>query len=110
MHRGLGAGELPKSATPELFFAHSAELWQRQFGSGEARVRTLGRGYGRLEIRPQAGPQRAAARPPLALIIAMLGILDEGLRSSGGRAPSVRLAECMALGDALDAFEATWRG
>ena len=93
------------SATPELFMSQSSRLWQRFFVIGEPRVSTLGRGYGRLEIRPLDVQQR----PGIALAIAMLGMLEEGLKHSGASSVSVRLAESTALGDPLDAFEVTWR-
>jgi hypothetical protein len=96
-------GRLKRGTTPALFFSLSSEFWQRYFRTGQARVSAVGRGYGRLEVH-------GSERTPLALAIAMLGVLDEGLRRSGGRGVSVRIAATSALGDALEAFEATWTG
>jgi serine/threonine-protein kinase len=93
--------ELPKSTTPELFFSLSARIWQRHFGAGQARVSSVGRGYGKLEVR---GEERRS----VALVLALLGLLEEGLRMAGGLTVSVRLISCSALGDAHDAFEASW--
>jgi serine/threonine protein kinase len=104
LSQGIRDGKLAESLTPELFFSLAAELWQRFFATGSARVTAVGRGYGGLELRAHEGRS-----PSLALVIAMLGVLDQGLRHSGGRAVSVRLVKSSALGDACDAFEATWR-
>jgi len=103
----LRAGDLVKSAMPELFLSQSAQLWKRYFGLGEARLSSVGRGYGRLEIRA-SGTAAERLRPPIALSVAMIGILDEGLMLSGARKVSVQLVESTAMGDALDAFEANW--
>jgi serine/threonine protein kinase len=100
----LREGELAKSAMPELFLSSSDQLWQRYFGCAQARLGRMGRGYGRLELRADD----EHARPPVALSIAMIGILDEGLRQSGARQVSVQFVQSRALGDALDAFEASW--
>jgi serine/threonine-protein kinase len=93
--------EMFKTITPELFFSMSSDLWSRYVAAGEARVIKVGRGYGRMEVRGQA-------RAELANSIAMLGLIDEGLRLSGAVGVSVRLAEAASLGDARDLFEAAW--
>ena len=96
-----GSSALSSNTTPELFFSLSGALWQQHFGIGEARVSTIGRGYGRLELRGE--PRR-----PVALSLALLGLLEEGLKLTGGGAVSVRLTSCTALGDAIDGYEASW--
>jgi hypothetical protein len=90
-----------KGVTPELFFSTSADLWNHFVVSGTARVIKVGRGYGRMEVRGQGTPQ-------LANSVAILGLLDEGLRSAGAVGVSVRLAQSAAVGDARDLFEAAW--
>jgi tRNA A-37 threonylcarbamoyl transferase component Bud32 len=100
-HTLVGSAELPASTTPELFFSLAGALWDRHFDLGEARVVSVGRGYGRLEIRGEL-------RRPVALTLALLGLIEEGLRLSGARGVNVRLVSCSALGDAADAFEASW--
>lgn len=90
-----------KTITPELFFSMASELWSRYVAAGEARVVKVGRGYGRLEVRDQRVPQ-------LAISIAVLGLLDEGLRLAGAAGVSVRLAESAAVGDGRDLFDAAW--
>ncbi|MDB4987573.1 MAG: Serine/threonine-protein kinase PknB [Myxococcaceae bacterium] len=103
--------KLFQSATPELFLSVSALLWQRYFAAGHARVTVVGRGYGGLEVRPSNEHETpGGGRAPLALTIAMLGALDQGLRQSGGQSVAVRMAKSTALGDDVDLFEATWRG
>lgn len=97
-----GTAALPKSPTPELFFSLSAGIWRHHFPECTARVSRVGRGYGRLEI----GGER---RRSVALTLAMLGLLEEGLRASGGVGVSVHLAACSALGEPSDAYEASWR-
>jgi hypothetical protein len=104
VRESLRDGELTKSAMPELFFSQAAGLWQRYFTIGEARVTSVGRGYARLEVRC-TGSQ---ARPPLPLTVAMLGMLEQGLTSSGASTVSVQLVESTALDGRIDAFEATW--
>ncbi|MEY4511425.1 MAG: hypothetical protein RLZZ450_3547 [Pseudomonadota bacterium] len=100
----LRDGELAQSAMPELFFSLGASLWHRYFAIGEARVTRIGRGYGRLEVRC-TGTQ---ARPPLALSVAMVGVLEQGLKESGARAVTVQMVESTALDGLIDAFEASW--
>lgn len=95
--------ELLKSITPELFFSMSSDIWNRYMASGDARVIKVGRGYGRMEVRAQSQPQ-------LANSVAMLGVLDEGLKLAGASGVSVRLAQSAAVGDARDLFEAAWTG
>jgi len=104
VRESLRDGELTKSAMPELFFSHAGALWQRYFAIGDARVTSVGRGYGRLEVRC-SGSQ---ARPPLALTLAMLGVLQQGLEASGARTVSVRLVESTALEGRIEGFEASW--
>jgi serine/threonine-protein kinase len=93
--------EMFKSITPELFFSMSSDLWNRYVASGDARVTKVGRGYGRMEVRGQQTPLLANA-------IAILGLLDEGLRLAGAVGVSVRLAESASVGDKRDLFEAAW--
>ncbi|MFT3921945.1 MAG: serine/threonine-protein kinase [Myxococcales bacterium] len=93
--------EMFKSITPELFFSMSSDLWNRYVAAGDARVIKVGRGYGRMEVRGQEVPL-------LPNSIAILGLLDEGLRLSGAVGVSVRLAESAAVGDRRDLFEAAW--
>jgi hypothetical protein len=62
----------------------------------------VGRGYGRLEVRGQASPK-------LAISVAMLGVIEAGLKLFGGSAVAVRLTTAGALGDGADSYEATWR-
>jgi hypothetical protein len=100
----LRDGELTKSAMPELFFSQAAALWQRYFAIGVARVTSVGRGYARLEVRCSDNQ----ARPPLALILAMVGVLQQGLEASGAVTVSVGLVESTALEGRIEAFEATW--
>ncbi len=90
-----------KNITPELFFSMTSDIWNRYFAAGEARVIRVGRGYGRMEVH---GPPK----PSLANAVAMLGVLDEGLRLAGAHGASVRLAQSVSVGDDRDTFEATW--
>lgn len=93
--------EMFENITPELFFSMVSDLWDRYFATGEARVQKVGRGYGRMRVREQPNPM-------LANSVAMLGLVDEGLRLAGAAGVSVRLAHAAALGDEEDIFEATW--
>ncbi len=92
-----------KNITPELFFSMVSDIYNRYFAYGDARVVKVGRGYGRMQV----GGQPHAY---LANSVAMLGILDEGLKLAGAAGVSVRLAQSAAVGDEHDMFEATWTG
>jgi hypothetical protein len=92
-----------KTITAELFFSMVNDLWHCYFAGGDARVVKVGRGYGRLEIHAQ--PKAA-----LAVSVAMLGLVEEGLKLAGANGVSVRLAQSAAIGDERDVFEATWTG
>jgi serine/threonine-protein kinase len=96
----LGTGA---ATTPELYFVQAVQDWNRDFSDGTARIQNLGRGYGRLEIVNRRTPE-------LAISVAMLGSLDEGLRLAGGTTVGVRLVGSVAAGDDRDTFEATWSG
>jgi len=102
VHFAAQRDEGARGLTPEIFFNSAPELFKRYFSSGAARVLKVGRGYGRLELRGQATPR-------LSLSVAMLGVLDAGLRVFGGSAVAVRLTQASALGDGADTYEATWR-
>jgi hypothetical protein len=54
-----------------------------------------------MEVRGQPAPQ-------LANSVAMLGVLEEGLRLSGASGVSMRLVQSAALGDPRDLYEAVW--
>jgi serine/threonine protein kinase len=95
--------EMFKNITPELFFSMVSDIWNRYFAAGDARVLKVGRGYGRMAVNEQQ-------KPALANSVAMLGVLDEGLRLAGASGVSVRLASSAAVGDDRDLFEATWTG
>ena len=101
----LRAGELTRSATPELFFSCSAALWQDWFGACRARVLSVGRGYGSLQLSAGA----TGRRPPEGLVSALVGVLREGLSASGAVAVSVRLLPALRDGTALASIEAAWR-
>jgi serine/threonine protein kinase len=95
--------EMFKNITPELFFSMVSDIWNRYFAAGDARVLKVGRGYGRMAVNEQV-------KPALANSVAMLGVLEEGLRLAGANGVSVRLAQSAAVGDDRDVFEATWTG
>ncbi len=95
--------EMFRNITPELFFSMVSDIWNRYFAGGDARVIKVGRGYGRMEVRAQA-------KPALANSVAMLGVIEEGLKLAGAGGVSVRLAQSAAVGDERDLFEATWSG
>ena len=98
---GRDTGALVRTVTPELLFAMLADLWRRFFSGGDPKVTTASRGLGRLEVR--GGSEEGLVRS-----VAMLGFLDEGLRTAGARDVDVRLASAASLGDPADVYEATW--
>ncbi len=95
--------EMFKNITPELFFSMVSDIWNRYFAAGDARVIKVGRGYGRMEVKVHG-------QPALANSVAMLGIIEEGLKLAGAGGVAVRLAQSAAVGDDRDLFEATWSG
>ena len=99
--RGRERDLLLRTLTPELFFSLLPELWGRYFQRGQASVVRVSRGHGRFELRELTDPF-------LALSVAVTGYLAEALVMAGARDVDVQLAEAVALGDDIDAFEATW--
>jgi serine/threonine protein kinase len=91
-----------RALTPELFFSSTPQLVKHHCAGSVARVLKVGRGYGRLEIQSSAAPR-------LALSVALLGLVEEGIKLHGGNAVAVRLAQASAIGDRADMYEATWR-
>lgn len=102
VHFAAQREDTARGLTPEIFFSSAPDLFKRYFSSGTARVLKVGRGYGRLELRGQLSPR-------LSVSVAMLGVLEIGLRVFGGSAVAVRLVQASALGDGADTYEATWR-
>jgi serine/threonine protein kinase len=101
-HFAQQRAQLQNAQTPELFFSVAPEVVKHYFAASSARMLKVGRGYGRLEIRSQT-----TAR--LALSIALLGFIEEGIKLFGGNVVAVRLSQASAIGDGSDVYEATWR-
>jgi len=70
-------------------------------GQGIARVRQVGRGYGRFEIRDQL-------EPSFAICTALAGVIKAGLEHLGARSIEVSKTACEAVGDPACVFNVTW--
>jgi serine/threonine-protein kinase len=87
---------------PELLLAempsYLASLMQGTF----CRVRSIGRGYGRIEL--DEGGRTAS----LTLGVLVLGILDRTLTQFGAREVEVNLLNCRYLGDEENLYDISW--
>ena len=66
------------------------------------RLRSVGRGYGRLELDEQE------AAPSLTLCVLVLGILDRALSRLGANEVEVNLLSCRYLGDDDNIYDVSW--
>lgn len=87
--------------TPECLFDGLSRLWPSMVGQGIARVRQVGRGYGRFEIRDQL-------EPSFAICTALAGVIKAGLEHLGARSIEVSKTACEAVGDPACVFNVTW--
>jgi serine/threonine-protein kinase len=87
--------------TPELFYDQIATLWTSRLAGGNARATSVGRGYGRLEVRDQL-------EPTLAVCACVTGLLSEALSKLGARTVEVNKTACEAVGDPACIYTATW--
>jgi serine/threonine-protein kinase len=87
--------------TPELFFDQVVVSWAHRLTRGVCRTTSVGRGYGRLEIRTQR-------EPILAVCSFFTGALTEAVAKLGGRNVEVSKTACEAVGDPACIFSATW--
>lgn len=93
-------GEMLAQATPESALIEAGSLWRHYFEIGELRVPSVGRGYGKLDLRAYV-PRRSTC-------LSVQGFVEVLLELAGGRDVEVVSPTCRALGDLTCTFDATW--
>jgi serine/threonine-protein kinase len=87
---------------PELLLAEMPRYLISMFRGVQCRVRSIGRGYGRIELDELAHPAS------LTLCVVVLGVLDRTLGRFGAREVEVNLLNCRYLGDDENLFDISW--
>jgi hypothetical protein len=87
---------------PELLLAEMPRYLSSMFRGVQCRVRSIGRGYGRIELDELAQPAS------LTLCVVVLGVLDRTLGRFGAREVEVNLLNCRYLGDDENLFDISW--
>ena len=87
---------------PELLLAEMPGYLSSLIRGIQCRVRSIGRGYGRIELDELAHPAS------LTLCVVVLGILDRTLGRFGAREVEVNLLNCRYLGDDENLFDISW--
>jgi serine/threonine-protein kinase len=87
---------------PELLLAEMPRYLSSMFRGVQCRVRSIGRGYGRIEL------DEGAHAPSLTLCVVVLGVLDRTLSRFGAREVEVNLLNCRYLGDDENLFDISW--
>lgn len=87
---------------PELLLAEMPRYIGSMFRGVQCRVRSIGRGYGRIELDELAEPAS------LTLCVVILGVLDRTLSRFGAREVEVNLLNCRYLGDDENLFDISW--
>ncbi|HEX6241668.1 MAG TPA: hypothetical protein VFZ61_12260, partial [Polyangiales bacterium] len=87
---------------PELLLAEMPRYLSSLIRGIQCRVRSIGRGYGRIELDELAHPAS------LTLCVVVLGILDRTLGRFGAREVEVNLLNCRYLGDDENLFDISW--
>jgi len=95
---GLGLASPP----PELLLSEMPRIVQGLMGGVKCNVRSVGRGYGRLELEEYDHP------PSLTACVMLLGFLDRTLSGCGAREVEVNLLNCRYLGDDENLFDVSW--
>lgn len=87
---------------PELLLAEMPRYLSSMFRGVQCRVRSIGRGYGRIEL------DELSASASLTLCVVVLGILDRTLGRFGAREVEVNMLNCRYLGDDENLFDISW--
>jgi serine/threonine-protein kinase len=87
---------------PELLLAEMPRYLGSMLRGVRCRVRSIGRGYGRIELDELSAP------PSLTLCVVVLGILDRTLGRFGAREVEVNMLNCRYLGDDENLFDVSW--
>jgi len=92
----------PPAPPPELLLAEMPGVVAELMGGVTVNVRSVGRGYGRLELEEFDHP------PSLTACVMLLGFLDRTLSRFGAREVEVNLLNCRYLGDDENLFDISW--
>jgi serine/threonine protein kinase len=87
---------------PELLLAEMPRYLGSMLRGVRCRVRSIGRGYGRIELDELSTP------PSLTLCVVVLGILDRTLGRFGAREVEVNMLNSRYLGDDENLFDISW--
>lgn len=87
---------------PELLLAEMPGFVESLVRGVACRLRSVGRGYGRLELDEQEAPAS------LTLCVLVLGILDRALSRLGANEVEVNLLSCRYLGDDDNIYDVSW--
>jgi serine/threonine protein kinase len=87
---------------PELLLAEMPRYLGTMLRGVRCRVRSIGRGYGRIELDELSAPAS------LTLCVVVLGILDRTLGRFGAREVEVNMLNCRYLGDDENLFDISW--
>jgi len=87
---------------PELLLAEMPRYLGSMLRGVQCRVRSIGRGYGRIEL------DELGADASLTLCVTVLGILDRTLGRFGAREVEVNMLNCRYLGDDENLFDISW--
>jgi serine/threonine protein kinase len=92
----------PAEPPPELLLAEMPHFVESMVRGISCRLRSVGRGYGRLELDEQGS---AAS---LTLCVLVLGFLDRCLTLFGAAEVEVNLLACRYLGDEENIYDISW--
>jgi len=92
----------PPTPPPELLLAEMPRFVESLIRGINCRMRSVGRGYGRLELDEQG------AAPSLTLCVLVLGFLDRCLSRFGAGEVEVNLLGCRYLGDEDNIYDISW--
>jgi hypothetical protein len=92
----------PLATPPELLLAEMPDLVEAMIRGVTCKLRSVGRGYGRLELDEFGAP------PSLTICVVVLGFLDRSLSSFGANEVEVNLLSCRYLGDEENIYDISW--
>ena len=87
---------------PELLLAEMPRFVESLIRGVACRLRSVGRGYGRLELDEQEAPAS------LTLCVLVLGFFDRSLSRLGANEVEVNLLSCRYLGDDDNIYDVSW--
>ncbi len=92
----------PPEPPPELLLAEMPRFIESLIRGVTCRLRSVGRGYGRLELDEHGAPAS------LTLCVLVLGFLDRCLSRFGAHEVEVNLLACRYLGDDDNMYDISW--